>query len=698
MPPVIEEASPTATPVGTGYLIGIDVGGTFTDVVVADRRGGTSVHKAFTTPGDEADGVFAALEKAAAATALSLGGLLSDTHRLIHGSTVAANALIERKGARTAFVTTRGFRDTLVMRRMFRENMYDLRAPLPESIIAREAIFEVGGRLDRDGAETEPMPDADIDAVVAGLDALGAEAVGISLIFSFRNPDLERRLRDEIRRRLPEVYVAASSDIAPEIRDYERASTTLLCAYLGPKASIYLRALEQRLAASGLPCEVQIMRSDGGVCSVAEAIRRPTDLLLSGPAGGVVAAMASEELQEEPDLISFDMGGTSCDISIVREGRAVSSTYLPRHSRFEGWDVLTPFLDIHTLGAGGGSIAWSDRAGGLHVGPRSAGSSPGPACYGKGGAEPTVTDADLLLGYLNPDYFLGREFQLDRDAAEQALQRVGGPLGFTAEALAVGIFDIVNAAMADRTRTVLADRGDDPSDFTLLCYGGAGGIHAPAVMKELGIRRVVVPRDAAAFSAAGFLYSDEQRDFVHTVARGLIDADPTAVAAAFDAMRGAAAADGLDDAWGQEYQAEMRYRGQTHDIRINLPDGRGDPEAIRTGFERSYEDIFGYLNDPSFILLMNLRLIATRESEKPVPASASANGGGIAPVAERPAHFAELDGWVQTPVYDGLHLGHGHGCTGPAIVELPATTIVVRPGQRLATDPYGNFVIDALED
>ncbi|MEO8688900.1 MAG: hydantoinase/oxoprolinase family protein [Solirubrobacteraceae bacterium] len=683
---------------GTGFLIGIDVGGTFTDVVVADRRGGTSVHKAFTRPADEAEGVFDALERAARAKDLTLEALLGDTHRLIHGSTVAANALIEKKGANTAFVTTRGFRDTLVMRRMFRENMYDLRAAVPENIIAREAIVEVGGRLDRDGNEVEPMTGADVDAVVARLGELGIESVGISLLFAFRNPASEARLRDEIAGRMPGVYVAASSDIVPEIRDYERASTTLLCAYLGPKASVYLRALEQRLLEHGLACGVQVMRSDGGVCSVEEAVRRPTDLLLSGPAGGVVAAMASEELADEPNLISFDMGGTSCDISAVREGRAVSSTFLPRHSRFEGWDVLTPFLNIHTLGSGGGSIVWTDRGGGLHVGPRSAGSTPGPACYGNGGVEPTVTDANVLLGYLNPDNFLGREFTLDREAAVAALHRVADPLGYTPEALAIGVFDIVNAAMADRIRVILADRGDDPHDFTLLCYGGAGGTHAAAIMKELGIRRVIVPRDAAGFSAAGFLHSNEQKDFVRTVARALTATDAAEIAAAFEAMRNAAGTEAAEDGWSYRYQADMRYQGQTHDIRISLPDGSGDPENIRARFERAYEDVFGYLSDPSLIMLMNLRLIATRTTEKPWPTSVMADAAAAAPRGERAAYFSELTGWAAAPVYDGGRLAARQGCAGPAIVELPATTIVVRPGQRLVTDHYGNFVIDSLED
>jgi N-methylhydantoinase A len=442
------------------------------------------------------------------------------------------------------------------------------------------------------------------------------------------------------------------------------------------------------------------MRSDGGVGSVAEAIRRPTDLLLSGPAGGVVAAMSSEELRAEPDLISFDMGGTSCDISAVREGRAVSSTYLPRHSRFEGWDVLTPFLDIHALGAGGGSIVWSDRGGGLHVGPRSAGSSPGPACYGNGGTEATVTDADLVLGYLNPDYFLGRELALDRDAAERALRTVGDPLGLEPEALAEGVYSITNAAMADRTRVILADRGDDPREFTLLCFGGAGGIHAGAVMRELGIRRAIVPRDAAAYSAVGFLHSDEQRDFVHTIARGLSTASSDDIAAAFGSLQAAARAKDSNGDWRFEYQAEMRYQGQTHDIRVNLRDGSGDRDAIRGHFESAYAEIFGYLNDASLIQLMNLRLIATRETEKPSPvqARAAGSGNGLHPTGERSAYFSELAGFVPTPIYDGLAFGHGSACSGPAVVELPATTIVVRPGMALATDGYGSFVIDTLED
>ena len=329
-----------------------------------------------------------ALVKAAAAHGRPLESLLGETRRFVHGTTVAANALLEKTGAQDAFVSTAGFRDTLVMRRMLRENMYDLHARVPENILRREWILEARERVDRDGHAVEPLTDGEIDRLVGRIQELEVEAVGICLLFSFRNPKHEQRLRDAIQRSLPQVYVVASSDIAPEIRDYERASTTALSAYLAPTVATYLLDLEARLGAAGLGCELQIMRSNGGVCSVEEAVAQPVDMLLSGPAGGVVAAMNVDDEGREPDVISFDMGGTSCDLSVVRRGRATSSTYLPRHTRFEGWDVLVPFLDIHALGAGGGSIAWLDRARGLHVarGPRAR--TPGPPATAAAGRRP----------------------------------------------------------------------------------------------------------------------------------------------------------------------------------------------------------------------------------------------------------------------------------------------------------------------
>ncbi len=685
---------------GIGNLIGVDVGGTFTDVVLVGDA--VTSFKAFTIPGDEAQGVMDALVKAAAAHGRPLESLLGETRRFVHGTTVAANALLEKTGARTAFVSTAGFRDTLVMRRMLRENMYDLHARVPENILRREWILEARERVDRDGHAVEPLTDGEIDRLVGRIQELEVEAVGICLLFSFRNPKHEQRLRDAIQRSLPQVYVVASSDIAPEIRDYERASTTALSAYLAPTVATYLLDLEARLGAAGLGCELQIMRSNGGVCSVEEAVAQPVDMLLSGPAGGVVAAMNVDDEGREPDVISFDMGGTSCDLSVVRRGRATSSTYLPRHTRFEGWDVLVPFLDIHALGAGGGSIAWLDRASGLHVGPRSAGANPGPACYGRGGTTPTVADANLALGYLNPEYFLHTDVRLDAGAAGKALETIAGPLGYSTTALAAGIFTIVNHAMADGIRVVLADQGYDARDFTLLCFGGAGGIHAPALIEELGIRRLVIPLEAATFSALGMLYSDIRYDFVQTLARPLHRTEVGEIVGALDRMREEATerltrATGAANGRRFEPLADMRYSGQTHELRIALPDRVAAVDDVAGAYERAYESAYGYVGERELIQLVNLRLAATATTPKPTVAAAPLTAAVPAAGARkdsRDVFFGELGGSVETEIYDGEALAPGAVLSGPAVVELPATTIVVRPGQRLSVDGYHNFVVE----
>jgi N-methylhydantoinase A len=688
---------------GTGYLVGVDVGGTFTDVVVAAAT--ISSHKAFSVPGNEAQGVLDGLAKAASAHGLELGALLARTRRFVYGSTVAANALLEKTGARTAFVATAGFRDTLVMRRMLRENMYDLHARIPENILRREWILEAHERVDRDGRVVEPLSEGDVERIVDRLREIEAEAVGICLLFSFRNPAHERALRDAIQEHLPPVYVVASSDVAPEIRDYERASTTALSAYLAPRVADHLLDLERRLEAAGLACELQIMRSNGGVCSVEEAVAQPVDMLLSGPAGGVVAAMNVGADGGEPDVISFDMGGTSCDISVVRGGRAASSTYLPRHTRFEGWDVLAPFLDIHALGAGGGSIAWLDQAGGLHVGPRSSGADPGPACYGRGGTEPTIADADLALGYLNPEHFLEDEVRLDPDAAERALATIAAPLGLGVPELASGVFAIVVHAMSDRIRVVLADHGYDAREFTLLCFGGAGGIHAPAIATELGIRRLIVPYEAATFSALGLLLSDVRYDLVETLLRPLHATRTEDILSSLGRMHGEAErrlarSAGVVDGHRLEDLADMRYAGQTHELRIRLPAEIHDVREVGSAYEDAYSTAYGYVGEPDLVQLVNLRVAATGTTAKPAFAREPLGGSGAehARTGGRPAFFSELGGFAETPVYDGAALAPGNALGGPAIVELPTTTIAVRPGQRLAMDAYRSFVVEPEEE
>jgi N-methylhydantoinase A len=685
----------------TGYLIGVDVGGTFTDVVVVDPDGEVSTYKAFTTPGDEAQGVFDSLGMAADSIGRPLTELLGRTDRFVHGTTIGANALLEKRGARTGVISTRGFRDTLVMRRMLRENMYDLRAKVPENFLRREWVFEVDERVDRRGEVVTPLDVRQVEELVPKIRELELEAIAVSLLFSFRNPVHEHTIRDILRRELPEVFTVASADIAPEIRDYERASTTALSAYLGPRVANYLLDLEERLRGAGLNCHLQVLRSSGGVCTAAEAAGQPVDTLLSGPAGGVVAAMSTRGAHGDHDLITFDMGGTSCDLSVVRSGRATSSAFLPRHTRFEGWDVLRPFLDIHALGAGGGSIAWLDQAGGLHVGPRSASAVPGPACYGRGGTEPTVTDANVRLGYFNPTRFLHSDTAVDAELAERALASIGEQLGYDTVQAASGIFRIVNAAMADAVRVVLADKGFHAKDFALLCFGGAGAIHAPAVMRDLGVSRLIVLPEAAAFSALGLILSDIRYDLVRSVGRGLLATSFEAIEGLFGAMRseaeqmaGVGSGSNGSGPWHFDRAADMRYAGQVHELRVAVPDQAAAVHDIQSVFEDSYSTAYGFLNDPERIQLLNLRLSLVGETPKPKPRQASdASPVAAEPSGEREAYFDELEGWAATPVFASEELPPGSHLDGPGIVDLPFTTIVVRPDQHLAVDPAGAFIV-----
>jgi N-methylhydantoinase A len=547
----------------------------------------------------------------------------------------------------------------------------------------------------------EPLTDGAVEVLVGRLRKLEVESVGICFLFSFRNATHERRIRDAIHAALPTVYVVASSDVAPEIRDYERASTTALSAYLAPTVAAYLLDLESRLHSARLGCDLQVMRSNGGVCSVEEAVAQPVDMLLSGPAGGVVASMHVREAGEAPNIISFDMGGTSCDISVVHEGRATSSTYLPRHTRFEGWDVLAPFLDIHALGAGGGSIAWLDQANGLHVGPRSAGADPGPACYGRGGATPTVTDANLALGYLNPEHFFDDEITLDVNAARAALEMVADPIGLSVAQAAAGVFTIVNHAMADRIRVVLADGGYDAREFTLLCFGGAGGLHAPALLGELGIARLLIPYEASTFSALGLLLSDVRYDFVHSLVKPLHGTDVAEIVGTLSQLRERAEqqlarAAGIAEEARVEQLADMRYTGQTHEIRISLPDRIHATADVGGAFEDAYATAYGYVGEPARIQLVNLRVAAAGTTTKPAFAAERLHGENAEHAGSdtRDAFFAETGRIETTPVYDGRQLAPGNALRGPAVVELPTTTIVVRPGQRLSMTEYRSFAVE----
>jgi N-methylhydantoinase A len=688
---------------GGRYMVGVDVGGTFTDLVLVDDRGNVTIEKVPSTPADMSEGVLDGLTRAG--DRLQLGDrLVRSLDRFVHGTTIAANAFLERKGAHIGFLTTKGLRDTLVMRRMFRENMYDTRVPEPAPLVSRDDIFEVDERMDRSGAIVRPLDDAQVRAIAAQIVKRKIQAVGICFIFSFRNPAHELRVKRILEETIPGLYISASCEVCPEIRDYERACTTHLNAYLQPPVDRYLRHLDLELREHAASVPLQIMQSYGGVTGAADSAKKPVNLLLSGPAGGVIGSAHWGRLTGHPDVISFDMGGTSADISLVADGIPSLSTPITAtatHCKFQGWDVLIPFIDIHTIGSGGGSVAWIDDAGGLHVGPRSVGAVPGPACYGKGGDIASVTDADLLLGYINPDYYLGGRIRLDVAKAHDAVRKVADRLQYSVIEAAEGIFRIVNATMINGLRVVSVEKGHDPRKFALMSFGGAAAIHTTALMDELGVERVIIPPGAAAFSAFGLLCTDLRHDYVSTMTKMVSDLDLAEVNRALGEMETQGRADlgvGQDRASELrfEYAADMRYQGQAHEIRVPLTAPVRSLRQVIDAFNAAYERSYGYLLEEEGVQVVNLRAFAFVLTAKPTvtPAPESGTAPGGARKGERAVHFREAGGFIETPLYDGDQLAPGARIVGPAVVELSSTNVVVRPGQELHIDRYRNFIVE----
>ena len=683
------------------FLAGIDVGGTFTDLALVDDAGQVTIEKVPSTPADIVEGVLSAI--AQAEMTIDLGKpLLQSLDRLVHGTTVAANAFLERKGAHLGFITTRGFRDTLVMRRMYRENMYDTRSAPVAPLVARDNIFEVEERIDHNGNVTIALNENELSQAIDEIERRGLESVGVCFLFSFRNPVHELRVKKYIKQRLPDLHLSLSCEVCPEIRDYERASTTHLNAYLQPPVYDYLMKLDAkfRRASAGL----QVMHSYGGVTGAREAADKPVNLLLSGPAGGVSGSAFWGEVTGNPDVIAFDMGGTSCDISLIRNATPTLSTPInttSTHCKFEGFDVLTPFIDIHTIGSGGGSVVWFDTGGGLHVGPESMGALPGPACYDKGGVEATVTDADVVLGYIDPDYFLGGKMRLDASKARAAVERPAKRLGYSVTEAAAGIFRIINANMINGIRVVSVERGHDPRKFALLSFGGAGGVHATAIIEELGIDKVIVPQAASAFSAFGLLTADLRRDYVSTVYKPLAEVGIAEVHKRFRNMEKSARADIGKKTTAKlwfGYAADMRYAGRGHDMRVTLkgPVAGITKRHLTDALDHAYRETHGYAAEESAIQLINLRVVAGQSTAKPQVArgrGTSATPPKAARKGAREAYFAETKKFVRTTVYDGHALRPRNILRGPAVVELATTTVVVRPGQSLRVDPFQNFVI-----
>ncbi|MBI3978290.1 MAG: hydantoinase/oxoprolinase family protein [Chloroflexi bacterium] len=694
-----------------GYRLGIDIGGTFTDaVLLSEETGNIRIVKVSSTPDDLARGFLSSVDQAVVQNGLAAAAV----QHFVHGTTVATNAIIEGKTARTALVVTRGFRDLLEIARQTRPDLYDLFADKPEPLVPRNLCFEVRERLDANGSVLIPLAEDELDGVAEAIRAAGVTSVAVCFLHSYRYPDHERRATARLAERCPGVLVSASCEVWPEFREYLRASTTVVNAAIRPVVSRYLDHIATGLAQRGIQRKVHIMQSNGGICSAEVARELPVYIVESGPAAGVMAAVQLGTAAGFSDLISFDMGGTTAKVSLIQGGRPKLSTEFEvgaraaagrGASRGRGYPIRTPVLDLVEVGAGGGSIAWVDSGGIMHVGPQSAGADPGPACYGRGGREPTVTDANLVLGRLDPENFLGGEMQLDVDAAWRAIEtRCARPTGLDLVAAAHGIVELANANMVGAIRLVSVQRGYDPREFALLAFGGAGPLHANALAAELAIPTTIVPPIAGVASALGLLLADLMHDRVVTRVQRLASLDLDGlnrIYADFEAEGTAALVrEGVDPREIDLVRTvELRYVGQSYELRIPVPDGELDQPAIRAvegRFHAEHERSYGYAAQDEPVELVNVRLTALGRVAKPrlqEVASGAADPAG-ALLGRRKVYFAET-GFVGTPIYGRHRLAAQNQIAGPAIVEQMDTTTVIQPRHVGRIDRYGNILISS---
>ena len=686
------------------WRIGIDIGGTFTDVAVVEETSGRiGVAKVPTTAADLAEGVLRALELAMSRNEVGNAevGLLS------HATTVVTNAILEEKGARAALITTRGFRDVLELRRSARANLYDLFQDAPATLIPRRRRFEISERISADGAIVTSLAENEIDELIAELKTARVDAIAVSLVFSFLNPEHERRLGARLRAALPDAPVYLSSDVLPEIKEFERTSTTAVCAYVGPILASYLARLEEVTRSRALP-PLYLMGSNGGILEAAEAIGMPAMAVESGPAAGVVAAALVARQTARPNLLSFDMGGTTAKASLIREGRYETTpgyevgggSSMTRWMNGAGHPIRVPVIDLAEVSAGGGSIAWTDRAGALRVGPKSAGANPGPACYARGGNKPTVTDCNLLLGYLDQRSLLDGELSIDHAAAAVAVRtRLADPLGVDMRTAAAAVIDVVNHAMAEVLKIVSAQRGHDPRDFVLAAFGGAGPLHAAALASELGIAEVICPPIPGAFSALGLIGTDLKRDYVQTLFVTTDSADPAAVEAAFVALenKGGAMLDRASippERRRFERFVDARYPRQSYELLVPVPPEPVDRETlekIAETFHSRHLHTYGHDNRDEPVQIVSIRLAAIGTIPPLVVRDKPARPGADAIKSRRQLWFHET-GTVDSTIYDRKRMPSGLEVAGPAVIESLDSTILVPPGWQARINEDG-FVL-----
>jgi N-methylhydantoinase A len=652
-------------------LLGVDVGGTFTDAVLFDGR---ALHtaKAPSTVDDQSRGVLAAIE-----AALERAGADRDRiEAFAHGMTVGTNALLEERGARTALIATAGFTDLLDIARQNRPDLYRLCSPKPAPLVAEDLRFGARERIAPVGV-IEPLVATELDRLARAVRESGAESVAVCLLFSYLDPEHERAIASRLREELPGVHVSPSHEVLPQFREYERCSTTVIDAYLSPLLGSYLERLRSAAAERGLP-EPLVMKSSGGVAPAREAARAGAWSVLSGPAGGAIGAGLLATQSGDGNAVGIDMGGTSCDVCVVEGGRVRRTD----SRQIAGRVIQLPMVDVHTVGAGGGSIGWRDAGGALRAGPHSAGADPGPACYGRGGAEPTVTDANLLLGYLDASSTLAGGVKLDADAARGAVGRLGSELGLGELETAEGIVRVANQEMVRALRVVTVERGVDPRRFALLPFGGAGPMHAAALAEELGMERILCPRASGVLSALGLIASERRRDTARTVLLSGEELTRERIAAEVEALRQSIGA-GIEGATA-EATYELRYRGQAFELAV-AGALRPDPSELAERFAAEHERRYGYRDPDAEVELVNIRLALVVAAPTPKPRAAPQ--GGLARTVRRARFGGE---WFEAQLLRG-EPPTGATAEGPCVLELPESTLVLPPGWRASVDDHGTI-------
>ncbi|NDW05998.1 hydantoinase/oxoprolinase family protein [Jiella pacifica] len=672
------------------WLVGVDVGGTFTDFYAFDRASGTiALHKTSSTPDNAADAIVSGLRELAEKTGFPLQAVRS----LAHGTTVATNALIQRRGARVAVVTTENFRDLVEIGRQIRPKLYDLKTDHPMPLAPREMRFEVRERVGAAGEVVTPLDEASVDAVIEKLKACKAEAVAIAFLFSYLNPAHEEAVRARIQAALPKIAISISSQVQPEFREYERSSTTLLNAYLQPAFSHYMTTLKDALAEMSPKATVGINQSSGGLMSVDKARDFPIRTALSGPAAGAMGAIHTARLSGRANIVTLDMGGTSADVALIRN----LETKLSFDRDVAGFPVRMPMVDINTVGAGGGSLAWFDRDGLVKVGPVSAGAVPGPACYGRGGTEPTVTDANVVLGRLSGHGLLGGSMTLDEDASRRAVGKIAERLGFTVERTAKGILDIVSANMVRAIRAISVERGHDPREFVLMPFGGAGPLHAEGCARALGIKEIIIPYSPGILCAQGLLVADRAESFVRSGRLALAEENASELAELVSSMM--AEAEGWWEAEAVEPQArsrklaiDMRYASQNYELQVGL-DELPSVEELRRLFFEAHEQAYGFHNPADPVDVMAVRLTAI--GRLPSPGTPPIGAGASAtpePRTYRPVWF-DGEAAIETPIYDRASFAPGTRIEGPAVIDQFDATSLLFPKDVATVDDALNIVI-----